>query len=139
MHSNAQNSNTVCKYNSNRELQIKAKRKHKNLRDTCMMLVLAKSFLLRARMRRLEERRGRRSWLAEDKGMRASRTSTTRSATFSRSLMARVAAAMWPGNQFMAPPPALKPISPNPFFITLFTPPIFTLALSLNCSGQNRR
>ncbi len=42
---------------------------------------------------------------------RASRTSRTRSASLRRSRMAREAAAMWPGNQLTAPPPALNAIS----------------------------
>ena len=53
--------------------------------------------------------------------MRASRTSTTRSASLRRSLMARVAAAMWPGNQLTGPPPTAKAISPNPFNFLLVT------------------
>lgn len=57
---------------------------------------------------------------------RESRTSITRSETLRRSRMARVAAAMWPGNQFMMPPPLMKPISPtdDAFFTILFTVPI---------------
>lgn len=49
----------------------------------------------------------------EEKGRltRESRTSMTRSAILRRSRMARLAAAIWPGNQLMTPPLALNPIS----------------------------
>lgn len=89
-----------------------------------MMLGLAKSFLLSTTTRRLAERCGWSSELAEDKGMRESLTSITRSASLRRLRMARVAAAMWPGYQLIAPPPALNPISPKPFFNSPFSPSI---------------
>ena len=47
----------------------------------------------------------------------------TRSASLRRSRMAREAAAMWPGNQLTAPPPALNAISPARF-AALVTPRI---------------
>lgn len=52
---------------------------------------------------------------------RASRTSMTKSESLRRSRMARVALAMWPGNQLTLPPPLMKPNSPinDPFF-TMF-------------------
>ena len=69
-------------------------------------------------------------------GMRASRTSMTRSASLRRWRMARVAAAMWPGNQVMAPPPALNAMSPkpNPFFSNSFSPDIAISSLSVTPS-----
>jgi len=90
------------------------------------MLGLARSFLLSATTRRFAVRCGWRSALAEERGMRASRTSTTRSESFRRWRMARVAAAMWPGNQVMAPPPALNAMSPKPkpFLSNSFNPDI---------------
>ena len=48
----------------------------------------------------------------------------TKSASLRRSRMARVAAAMWPGNQLITPPPLLNPISPKPFFTVFFNPAI---------------
>lgn len=92
---------------------------------TCMMLGLAKSFLLSATTRRFNDRWGWRSELTEEIGIRASLTSMTRSASLSRLRMARVAAAMCPGNQLMSPPPVLKSISPKPFFNNPFNAPIF--------------
>lgn len=91
-----------------------------------MMLGLARSFLLSATTRRFAERCGWRSALAEERGSLASRTSMTRSETLRRWRMARVAAAMWPGNQVMAPPPALNAMSPkpNPFLSNSFNPDI---------------
>jgi hypothetical protein len=47
----------------------------------------------------------------------------TRSASLRRSRMARVADAMWPGNQFIAPPLELNPISATRFPARA-TPPI---------------
>jgi len=92
---------------------------------TCMMLGLAKSFLLSAMTRLFNERWGWRSELMEEIGIRASLTSMTRSASLRRLRMARVAAAMCPGNQLMSPPPVLKSISPKPFFNNPFNAPIF--------------
>lgn len=131
----------------------------KDLIHTCIILGFAKSFLLRAITRLLVDRRGWRSWFADDNGIcipfctirkhriekeeigvvnsrrkgirtRESRTSMTRSASLRRALMARVAAAMWPGNQLMLPPPLVKPISPNPFFSIFPAPPILVVWLN---------
>lgn len=64
---------------------------------------------------------------------RASRTSMTKSESLRRSRMARVAAAMWPGNQLTLPPPLMKLNSPigNPFFTIFLTVPISLLSNSL--------
>lgn len=65
---------------------------------------------------------------------RESRTSITRSESLRRFLMARVAAAIWPGYQLMPPASLVNPISPIAF-CTIFFEPIFFFSQFLSLSS----